>query len=488
MKTLRQTLGDLLVPGEAPPDRPLPDVIVADSRKVTPGALFVAIRGVHHDGHDHIGRALAAGAEIIVYEKAIPTLPGAEFFRVTDAAAAFSLLMREKCGAPDETLDIVGVTGTNGKTSTVYCVRHFLEAARRPCGLISTIAIFDGKTTVPASGTTPGAATLFPLLETMKKNALGVAAMEFSSHALDQKRAAGIRVRVAIFTNLTGDHLDYHRDMDAYFAAKKRLFFDSLAPDGTAVISVDDPRGRELAASLRGIRETVTFGADDPAAQWKIAADGFDFRGSRFSLISGKTQLHISTPLVGMHNIRNLTGAILAARALGVPDATLVAAAARPVVIPGRLERYDLPSGATAFVDYAHTDDALANVLGILREIGKGKLAVVFGAGGDRDITKRPRMGCVAARFADELYITSDNPRSEDPQTILDEIVSGIPAGRAFRRIADRRAAIEEAVKNAHRNDIVLVAGKGHENYQEINGVRRFFSDAAVLTSLGGKA
>lgn len=479
MKTILALLGDLVVHPETA-QIALPEKISCDSRTVTPGALFAAIRGVNVDAAKFIPSAVEKGAKVILSEASVPPIPGVTMIRVRDAAAAYSRLARARCGFPDETLDVIGVTGTNGKTSTAYFLRHILTTAHRRCGLVSTIETDDGKERTAANATTPAAGEFFALLQKMKQNGLDFAAMEVSSHSLDQRRLAGLAIKVAIFTNLTGDHLDYHGDMKNYFAAKKRLFTEYLVPDGCAVINVDDPYGARLCRELAALRSTLSFGVS-PDAAWRISDVELRSDGSRFLLSSGATRLAVSMPLIGLHNIYNLAGALLAARVLGVGDGILLAAAANCVMAPGRLERYDLPGGAVAFVDYAHTDDALKNVLDILRRLGGKRLIVVFGAGGDRDRTKRPRMGRTVAENSDFAVVTSDNPRTENPESILDEIIAGIPEDFDFQRIANRRAAIEYALGIAEKGDIVLIAGKGHENYQEIDHIRHPFSDSAII-------
>ncbi len=479
MKTLFSVLGDLVVERDAT-DLPLPEKITCDSRAVSDGSLFVAIRGVNVDGKKFIPDAVAAGAKIILCEEKIAPLPDVTLLQVRDAAAAYSRLERARCDFPDEALNVVGVTGTNGKTSTVYFLRHILTTANERCGMVSTVELDDGKTRCAAHATTPGAGEFFALLKEMRQNQLRFAAMEVSSHSLDQRRLAGLQIKVAVFTNLTGDHLDYHRDMEHYFAAKKRLFTEYLTPLGCAVINIDDPYGARLRDELRGVQNTCTFGSA-PDADWRIENVALSADGSRFTLTGKAATLAVSTPLIGRHNVANLAGALLAARALAIDDPTLLRAAADCVSAPGRLERHDLPGGAVAFVDYAHTDDALKNVLSILRKTAEKEIITVFGAGGDRDRSKRPRMGRVVAEMSDQVIVTSDNPRTEDPEAIIDEIVAGIPQGKKFVRIADRREAIEYALSSAKAGDFILIAGKGHEDYQEINRVRHFFSDAAVI-------
>ena len=349
--------------------------------------------------------------------------------------------------------------------------------------MISTVEYRDGKTRCPSVNTTPGVARVYELLAAMRNNGLRAAAMELSSHALDQRRTAGLKLSVGIFTNLTGDHLDYHGDMERYYQAKKRMFTELLSPDGTAVVNADDAYGRRLASELKGIRRLETFGVRG-GAKWRIMNIRLFVDHAEFMLASRERAFDICSNLIGAHNVYNLTGAVLAALVLGTAPAALDRALREPVVVPGRLEVFRRSDGAAFYVDYAHTDDALKNVLSALRQLTGGRLIVVFGAGGDRDRSKRPRMGKVAAEIADVLIVTSDNPRHESPEAIIAEVVSGIPSDAVYEVEPDRRAAIERAFRIAGPGDRVLVAGKGHEDYQEIAGVKHHFSDCEELERL----
>ncbi len=448
----------------------------ADSRRVIPGCGFVAIPGTAFDGHDFIPAALEKGASLIVMEKELPLPEGTPVLRVKECAAAFALLVRFAAGEPDRSLRLLGVTGTNGKTTTAFLLEHILNETKVKCGLVSTVEYRTGKQIIPGDRTTPDSATLFSLFKEMKENALSAAAMELSSHALVQNRAAGIQLEVGIFTNLTGDHLDYHGDMENYYQAKKRLFTSYLAPGGTAVINCDDPWGERLYRELDGKDRIWAFSMED-RGNCRIKECELQSSGVRFTLEYPGGEVVISSNLAGSYNVRNLAGAVLTALALGVEPDGIRKALEVPVRVPGRLESFSLPNGGTAYVDYAHTDDALVNVLQAVRQITPGKLRVLFGAGGDRDRTKRPRMGKAAAEYGDFLYVTSDNPRSEDPQTIIEEILSGIPAGTPCEVIPARDEAIARALGGCLPGDALVIAGKGHENYQEIKGVKHPFSD-----------
>lgn len=475
MSIFKEILGGLLTE-EFAAER-LPGEFTADSRRVRPGMGFAAVRGTLADGHDFIPAALEKGAALIVAERRVPLPEGTPYLLVTDSSAAFPLLVRRTLGDPDRALKLFGVTGTNGKTTTAFLLEHIFSRANAPCGLVSTVEYRTGKEIIPGERTTPDPVTLFSLFSRMRANGIGCAAMELSSHSLVQNRAAGIRLHTGIFTNLTGDHLDYHGTMENYFQAKKRLFTHCLRPDGAAVINVDDPWGARLAEELSPTRRCITFSAEGKGmcaiCDMELKREGVHFVLDHFE----HGRIRLSSNLAGFYNVQNLTGAALAALEAGVAPAMLQQALRENVRVPGRLESFPLPAGGTAFVDYAHTDDALASVLANLRRITPGRLLLLFGAGGDRDRSKRPRMGRAAAEGADQLFVTSDNPRSEDPEKIIEEILSGVPRGTACQVIPDRRAAIRQALEETGPGDSLLIAGKGHEDYQEINGVKHHFSD-----------
>ena len=451
--------------------------ITCDSRKVLPRMAFAAIPGAVVDGHKFIPSALEKGANLIVMERECPLPEGVGALLVKDASAAFALLVRHLAGNPDEALSLWGVTGTNGKTTSAFLLEHIFNGAQLPCGLVSTVEYRTGSKIIPGERTTPDPETLFALFKAMKENGLKCAAMELSSHSLVQDRAAGIQLDGGIFTNLTGDHLDYHGDMENYYQAKKRLFTHYLAPGGTAVINGDDPWGERLCRELEGKVKILSFSSEGKG-NCRIEKCRLDSSGVKFNLVHPEHgTLEISSNLAGAYNIRNLTGAVLAALEKGLAPSQIETVLKTPVRVPGRLESFPLPCGGTVYVDYAHTDDALVNVLQAVRPITKGALKVLFGAGGDRDRTKRPRMGKAAAERSDFLYVTSDNPRSEEPEAIIADIVEGIPAGTSFEVIPDRKQAIAAALEGCGPTDALVIAGKGHENYQEIKGIKYPFSD-----------
>ena len=435
--------------------------VVCDSRRVTPGALFVAIPGTHDDGARHIAEARARGAAAVM-----GACEGCDI-RVGDPRAAFAQACADHFGHPSEKLLLCGITGTNGKTTTAWLLRDILAQAGLNPGLLTTVAQQWPGHDAPADRTTPDARALQAALADMARAGCRAAVMEVSSHAIHQARVGAARFALTAFTNLTQDHLDYHGTMEAYFAAKARLFLDH--PEAPAVINADDPYGRRLLGLLKGRPNLFPYAPSSiPAA--------FDASGIRAELTLGGRRVAFRTALCGRFNLANILCAATAATALGVrPEPILCAlAAARPKW--GRLE----PAAPGVFVDYAHTDDALANVLAALRPLTQGRLLCLFGCGGDRDRAKRPKMAAAVDRAADLAIVTSDNPRTEDPAAIIADILPG------FSRLAplvepDRRAAIRRALALMRPGDVLLVAGKGHETYQEIGGRRTHFSDAEEI-------
>jgi UDP-N-acetylmuramoyl-L-alanyl-D-glutamate--2,6-diaminopimelate ligase len=481
-------------------------LVTDDSRRVAPGALFVARAGTHADGRAFVADAVAKGAVAVLHGGPDPCagLPGAErVVRVavpegTDLGRFACLLADRFEGCPSQWLDVVGVTGTNGKTTITFLVQQFLRAAARPCGVIGTVVIDDGLRAEPANLTTPGGADVAAALGRMVRNGCRACAIEVSSHALDQGRADALRFRVGIFTNLTGDHLDYHGTMERYAAAKARLF-RMVDATGTAVVNVDDPwHARMLeGCPARVLRCRVAEGGAGrpPAADECVAAVHEASLGWQDTTFSGPWGgIRVRLPVVGRHNAMNALQAAAAAWSLGGPAGTIERALASCKAPPGRLEPVTGPSDPFAvLVDYAHTDDALLNVLSALRPLvgPGGRLVTVFGCGGDRDRTKRPRMMRVACERSDRVVVTSDNPRTEDPAAIIEEVVGGRPEGSGAEvvREPDRARAIELAVGEARPGDIVLVAGKGHEDYQVVGTEKRPFDDRAVARrALDGRA
>jgi UDP-N-acetylmuramoyl-L-alanyl-D-glutamate--2,6-diaminopimelate ligase len=445
--------------------------LTASSREAAPGALFAAIRGTTIDGHRFINDALSAGAIAILAETAPPAdLDSAvAWLHVPDSRAALSELASVMAGHPWKDLAIAGVTGTNGKTTTAFLIHHVMKTAWHRAGLLGTILVDDGETTETAQHTTPGSIELSALLGRMRDHGCRGVAMEVSSHGIHQKRVSAIGFDACVFTNLTQDHLDYHGTLEAYYQAKADWFLSLAAnPRGkkpVAVINTDDAHGADLAASLEGKMPVVRFGFN---VHCDFRANNFrqNPRGMEFELAAkGKTYL-VRAPLIGRFNVYNLLSAIAAANACGIRPREAVAAVAKAPQVPGRMENVGNAGGATVFVDYAHTPDALENACRTLKELDPRRLITVFGCGGDRDKGKRPLMGAAAARLSDACIVTSDNPRSEDPLAIIREIEAGM-GGKGHLSIPDRAEAISHAVKNSLSGDIILIAGKGHETTQQ---------------------
>ena len=432
--------------------------VVCDSRRVVPGALFVAIPGTHDDGARYIAEARARGAAAVM-----GACEGCDI-RVDDPRAAFAQACAEHFGHPSQKLLLCGITGTNGKTTTAWLLRDMLAQAGLNPGLLTTVREQWPGHDAPADRTTPDAHTLQSALAQMVAAGCRAAVIEVSSHAIDQARVGACRFALTVFTNLTQDHLDYHKTMEAYFAAKARLFLEH--PEASAIINADDPYGRRLLTRL--VDRPNLFPYAPSAIPATLTPAGTDA-----TLTFGTSRLAFHTTLAGRYNLANILCAATAAHALGAtPDAILCAIAnAKPKW--GRLQ----PIAPHIFVDYAHTDDALTNVLATLRTLTTGRLICVFGCGGDRDRAKRPKMAAAVDRAADLAIVTTDNPRTEAPLAIIADILPGFTRHTPLVE-PDRRAAIRRALALRQNDDIVLVAGKGHETYQEINGIRHPFSDA----------
>jgi UDP-N-acetylmuramoyl-L-alanyl-D-glutamate--2,6-diaminopimelate ligase len=452
-----------------------PDVEVSSlayrSSSVTDGALFFCVRGFTSDGHEFARDAVERGAVALVCERPLGT--GVPEVIVPDVRAAMPAAAARFYGDPTSELRVVGVTGTNGKTTTAFLVRALLEAAGLQTGLLGTVKSVVGGREEPVERTTPEAIDLQATFRRMLDAGDRACAIEVSSHALELGRAEGIHFACRVFTNLSQDHLDFHETMERYYLAKRRLF---EAPGAPSVVNVDDDYGRRLAGEIDG----ATTYAIDRDADYRATDVRFDPAGSSFTCETPDGPLEIDTRLPGLFNVQNALAAIAAARALGVEPEAIRRGLAGADRVPGRFEPVDEGQDFTVLVDYAHTPEALENVLRAAREITTGRLHVVFGAGGDRDRAKRPLMGRAASQLADRVIVTSDNPRSEDPEAIVDEVLGGT-SGDAEREV-DRRRAIARAVESARRGDVVVIAGKGHEQGQEFEGGRKEpFDDVTVV-------
>ena len=455
--------------------------VTHDSRKVGAGWVFVGLRGLKADGAEFAPQAVAAGAAAVVAERPAPAASAVPWVVVKDARLTLAWLTAEFYGHPSRQMRVVGITGTNGKTTTSYIVSAIFEAAGVRCGLMGTVKYRIGDRDVTAARTTPEAPELQGMLRQMVDAGCGACAMEVSSHALALRRADGIHFAAGVFTNLTRDHLDFHSDMEDYFAAKRRLF-ELLPADAPAAVNLDDPRGASMAESAR---RPVTY-AINRAADVTPGPLEFSLGGLEFDIRTPQGPLKVRSSLVGRANVYNILAAVSVTTALGIPLEAVQRGIDDLRGVPGRFERVSSPDDDIAvIVDYAHTDDALRNLLEMARPLAQRHLITVFGAGGDRDRRKRPLMGMVAARLSDVVVITSDNPRSEDPQRIIDEINLGAQPETRQRDVqllivVDRRDAIRRAVNDASAGDLVLIAGKGHEKYQEFGDRTVPFDDVAI--------
>ncbi len=478
-------LADIL--GRAPEDLPQGEAtgVTEDSRRVIPGALFFALEGHSTDGHAHADSAAAKGALAIVGERTgMETLAGVPYIRVDNARKAFGLAAHRLAGEPAAHMKVIGVTGTNGKTSTVQLIRHLLEASGASTAAFGTIGNSVAGKHVPATHTTATAEALAAMLAEARAAGQQYAVMEASSHALEQERVAGIPFAAAVFTNLTQDHLDYHADMEQYLQTKLKLFRQATADGAFTVVNAEDayaPRFREASAA-----PVYAFGkkGDVRAKSVKLTAEESSFR-----VVSPWGEGEVHTGLLGRHNVSNILAALCTAGGLGIDFAAAAHHVGDLQAIPGRFERIDAGQPFQVIVDYAHTDDGLRNVLQAARAICDGRVLLVFGCGGDRDRTKRPKMAAVAAELADYAIITSDNPRTEDPERIVLDVETGIQRagkkkGDDYDIIIDRATAIERIIALAKRGDLVLIAGKGHEDYQILGTERIHFDDREVARTL----
>jgi len=456
--------------------------VAYDSRAVTPGQVFVALKGQHADGTAFARQAIERGAAAVVSEQPAPEGVQLPWAIVEDARLALAVLAAAFYRDPSREMRVIGITGTNGKTTTAYLIAAIFDAARIRCGILGTVGYRVGDEVREATRTTPEAPEVQALLREMVDRQCGACAMEVSSHALSLRRVDGISFAAGVFTNLTRDHLDFHADMDDYFRAKRRLF-EMLPNDAPSLINLDDPR----AASLIEVGgRPVTYAINRPA-DVTPGPLSFSLNGLSFDVRTPRGTLQVTSKLVGRPNVYNILAAVATATALDVPFDAIERGLTSLDGVPGRFQVIsDARDEVTVVVDYAHTDDALRNLLETARPLALGRLITVFGCGGDRDRTKRPLMGAVAGRLSDLIVITSDNPRSEDPNRIIEEVQRGITpdtrrdSAQGLLTIADRRAAITKAIEVARPGDVVLVAGKGHEKYQVIGDRTLPFDDVAV--------
>jgi UDP-N-acetylmuramoyl-L-alanyl-D-glutamate--2,6-diaminopimelate ligase len=469
--------------------------VVEDSRDAVPGCLFIARSGLKRDGREFIADAIASGASVVLTDDAGVVPEGVAVLKATDTPLAAALLAERFHGSPSHRLDLIGVTGTNGKTTTTHLVHQLLNGSASPlhtCGLIGTVQIDDGSgdsgARRPGEGlTTPPAVELSRLLRSMVDHGCDACVMEVSSHALDQQRVAALDFDIAVFTNLgggVGDHMDYHGSMEHYIAAKTKLFEMARR---FAIVNADDPAAAHFIQAARGSVLTCSLRDSSAGCHASVVCETITDCDVHFSGPWGAFDVRL--PLCGRHNVMNALQAAAVAHVLGVDADALQSALASCIAPPGRLEPVTTSHDPFAvYVDYAHTDDALEHVLRTLRPLvpAGGRLHVVFGCGGDRDRSKRARMAAVACRYADEVVVTSDNPRTENPQRILDDIRAGVPSERLDDTVfvLDRAEAIETAIAGARDGDVVLVAGKGHEDYQIIGETKHPFDDRLVVAAV----
>jgi UDP-N-acetylmuramoyl-L-alanyl-D-glutamate--2,6-diaminopimelate ligase len=454
-----------------------------DSRRAQKGSLFFALKGEKVDGSQFVERAVAAGASAVVSEES-EVKARATNIVVKNAREAMADIAAAYYDHPSRHLKVAGVTGTNGKTTTAFLLRHICEVALMRCGLLGTVQYRIGERILPAARTTPESLDVHDLLWQMRSAGCKAAAMEVSSHAMVQSRVRGVEFDAAIFTNLSQDHLDYHKTMEAYFEAKA-LLFTGLASQptkkGKAVINSDDRFGALLQNKISGQVPVITYGVN-PRADFRASNVRIDFNGTSYQLDACGRSYLVRLPFIGQFNVYNSLAAIAGAWALDLPVRNSVLALASAPAVPGRLEPVPAKRQFKVFVDYAHTDDALINVMKACRELQPAQLIVVFGCGGNRDRSKRPRMGAAVDQHADYAIVTSDNPRSEDPMAIIEDIKPGMKRGN-FEVVPDRREAIFRAIALAQPRDIVLIAGKGHETYQEFSDQTIPFDDVAIAGS-----
>ncbi len=466
-------------------DRPISGLAM-DSRRVVPGTLFFALPGLRTDGGTYIDQAIDRGAVAIVTTKLPTTTPAkVTFLQVADPRAMLARISQRYYRFPDRDMQVIGVTGTNGKTTVTHLVKHFLSGDQR-VGLLGTINYDLGVRTVPSFKTTPEAIDIFGMLAQMRDAGCRQAVMEVSSHGIDQQRVLGMQFGAAVFTNLTRDHLDYHKTLDAYFGVKTRLFTGEVG--GTpkvAVVNLDDPYGARLAAQIPPGVKLVTFGEAATAAV-RAEEVSLNFKNTTFKLVWPEGTLRVDSPLIGRYNVSNLLAAVATAWGLGRDPLVFLARLKSFPVVSGRMERIEEGQPFNVLVDYAHTDDALRNALGMLRTITPGRLLVVFGCGGNRDRSKRPLMVKAVQEFADYAFATADNPRREALPQIFEDMRQGVSRPDRITWIDERRRAISLALDMAKPGDCLLIAGKGHESYQEFADTVIPFDDRQVVRELIG--
>lgn len=462
--------------------------ITADSRKVEKDSLFVAVKGFETDGHKYINSAIEKGAAVIVveknaeFDKTLFAEKKCELIEVDDSRKALAVISRNFYENPSAKMVLTGITGTKGKTTTAFFVKNLFESLNKKCGLLGTIANYIGEVKLDSKLTTPDSDSLNHLLNQMTESNCEAGVMEVSSHALELKRVYGLDFDFAVFTNLGSDHLDFHKTVENYTNAKK-ILFDNLKPDAKAIVNSNDPNWKKLVADTKA--EIVTFG-ENPTADFRITNISYDLDGTGFKVIYKDEEFELKTKLIGKFNAYNAVAAFVIGKLKGFENSQLIESIANTPQIPGRFEVVS-DKHKKVIVDYSHTAESLEQALLAIREMNKTEVQIVtvFGCGGDRDKSKRPLMGKVASELSDLVVVTSDNPRTEDPYKILEDIKPGL-INNNYKIIENRREAINYAIENSEKEAVILIAGKGHETYQEINGVRNHFSDKEVALEFYG--
>ena len=457
-----------------------------DSREVKKNSLFAAIKGLHVDGHDYVQKAIDNGAVAIIVDNKYVFDSLKENVNVTLMLAKSSvknmaLVSNAFYGFPSESMTVIGITGTNGKTTTTYLLKSILETAGKKTGVIGTIGCWIGDKFISSNKTTPESVKLFEMISAMKKESVEYLIMEVSSIALVLDRVYGLNYDVAVFTNLTQDHLDFHVNFENYFKAKKHLFDDCTKPNGIAIYNIDDDYGKKIIKDFSGHK--VSYGFND--SSYLGTMNSLTFDGLKLLVKKNKTVI-LESELTGKFNAYNILASYAIADSLGIADYLIIEGIKKVKTIPGRFNKIKSDKGFWCIVDYSHTPDSLQNAITTTKQIlnSGSKLITVFGCGGDRDKSKRPLMGNIAQELSDVVVVTSDNPRTEDPMAIIEDILSGVNNRKTVFVNADRKSAIKEAISLAQKDDVVLVAGKGHEDYQEINNKKIHFDDFEIITEL----
>jgi UDP-N-acetylmuramoyl-L-alanyl-D-glutamate--2,6-diaminopimelate ligase len=445
-----------------------------DSRKIEKGDLFVAVKGFKSDGHTYLQQVQKMGAAAAVVQEIKPGLNLVQI-PVKDTRKVMALLAYNYYRENLKKLSIIGITGTNGKTTCSYLIQSMLQTAGISCGLAGTIHYIIGTRKIDAWNTTPEAVDLYEMLSGMQQDGNKACVLEVSSHALALNRVSGLNFKAAVFTNLSRDHMDFHSDMEEYFSEKRKLF-TQLSTDGCAVINMDDNYGKRLTVQAEKLTYGLNSSSDVYPAEWKM-----DSYGTQLNINTPLGEIKIYSALIGEYNVYNILASVATGLAMKLSLQNISKGIESLKSVPGRLEKYVLGNGALAVIDYAHSPDALQNALETLRKITRGKLICLFGCGGDRDKGKRPQMGETAQRLADVVFITDDNPRTESPQAIIDDILAAVKLNDQIHVVPDRREAIRQAVRFAGKDDVILIAGKGHENYQIIGTSKYNFNEAEII-------